>query len=389
MSTTPPLSPAGTPRPQHKSLPFSASISITPEYLLFPPPHHGRAIQNIIYICNTAATPCVYKLRTQNPNRYVAKPNVAVVAPRTVTRVKVTLCVGKDEAAIPPATQERFRISVKALKRTPGSDVPAKEVWGACKDPVIHERDILAYFSADMPSPPGGMVTFLPERYMTAVATARESAVRPQKKDAAAKEPPQLHTDPMPTVRTDVKATPLPGEDGDPGSGSPQASRQLAFDLDNAVGDGTPAAARAPTAATAAAPAKAVSKKKTKPRTWRTFLWATVLAVVLAYSVGLACRLYAENTIRADDTATTEGAANAEPIPSQLDVVDGNEAPLPEPEPAVPSVEVSDNQVQSGGADEPHEGSPTGDAAPVSGEEQAVPMPPVNEEPPPHDGTPE
>lgn len=269
--------------PSHRShkmpaSPVSTSVSIRPEYLVFPPPHQGRAIQNVIYVLNTADTACVYKLQTQYPNRYVAKPNVAVIAPRSATRVKVTLCVTEVDGSLPPDTRERFRISVKMLPEAPSATLPPKEVWSRSQEPILLQRDLVAYFSADVPTPIGGMVSFFPAKYIAAHGRARKGSTNPTTGEPQAPQQQQQHADPMSALRTDEAGSPPPGGAHDDASGeSPRASRQLGPDLDKAAREG---------AVTATSPAL---KRR---RTWKTFLQATLAAIGLAYSIGLLCRLW-------------------------------------------------------------------------------------------------
>lgn len=264
---------------KRKTFAFDPNINITPEYLLFPPPHNGRAVQNVIYLYNTSDKPCVYKLRSQNPMRYVAKPNVAVIGPKSATRVKVTLCLAKGEETVPAATEERFRISVKRLSKPPptvSSRAPPerwyagadpKEVWSSCGEPVGHEKELMAYFRADLPLPPGGMVTHVPED-STASSVARRAA-SPGNTTGARSE------GAMSQMRT-ADPTPL--------RGGPQPSRQLEFD------DADTAALRDRTEAGSGG-------GDPMPRSRLRFLKVVLAAAVLAYAVGFTLRLQSEGKL--------------------------------------------------------------------------------------------
>lgn len=148
---------------------LSPHIAIEPNYLVFPPPHHGRCIQNVLCISNTSSLPCVYKVRSGNPERYMVKPRLALISPTSATRIRVTLRdLGSAENNAPADYRERFRITVKFVKPRGKTDaewhtkVNVRQVWEQCGDDVAHEVDLLAHFRPDMPAPMGGMVSFLP-----------------------------------------------------------------------------------------------------------------------------------------------------------------------------------------------------------------------------------
>lgn len=153
-------------------------IKVEPVYLVFPPPHRGRCIQNVISIYNTATSPCVFKLSSQSPSRYVAKPHVAVMAPQSATRIQVTLrdMNNLGEPNISPDTRDRFRITIKFFDESSiaaearGS---AKEIWAILQShhaPICHEQDLIAYFTKEKETPVGGLVTFFPPTYLPVTA---------------------------------------------------------------------------------------------------------------------------------------------------------------------------------------------------------------------------
>jgi hypothetical protein len=152
-------------------------IKIEPNSLVFPPPHFGRCIQNAISIYNVSKQPGVFKMRSQNPERYVAKPHVAVVAPESATRIFVTLrdmnTLGLKN--LPEDTHDRFRISLKLYDPSKvDATLSPKELWNVLDErgaKVDHEQDLLSYFTM-RDTPVGGLVTFFPPTYIPVTPTA-------------------------------------------------------------------------------------------------------------------------------------------------------------------------------------------------------------------------
>ncbi|KPI89068.1 hypothetical protein ABL78_1804 [Leptomonas seymouri] len=146
-------------------------IKIEPSYLVFPPPHFGRCIQNAISIYNVSKQPCVFKMRCQNPIRYVAKPHVAVVAPESATRISVTLRDMNTQGMknLPEDTLDRFRISIKFYDpSTVDAALSPKELWSMLQErgaKADHQQDLVSYFTKRDP-PVGGLVMFFPPTYI-------------------------------------------------------------------------------------------------------------------------------------------------------------------------------------------------------------------------------
>lgn len=156
-------------------------IKIEPNCLVFPPPHFGRCIQNAISVYNVSKLPCIFKMRSQNPERYVAKPHVAVVAAESATRIFVTL---RDMNTLgiknlPEDTHDRFRISIKLYDpATVDASLAPKELWNVLQErgaKVDHEQDLVSYFTK-RDTPVGGLVTFFPPTYIPVTPTAPHRA---------------------------------------------------------------------------------------------------------------------------------------------------------------------------------------------------------------------
>ncbi|CAG9572354.1 hypothetical protein LMJF_17_1210 [Leishmania major strain Friedlin] len=171
-------------------------IKIEPSCLVFPPPHFGRCIQNAISIYNVSKQPCVFKMRSQNPERYVAKPHVAIVAPESATRSFVTLrdmnTLGMKN--LPEGTQDRFRFSLKLYNPTTvDPSLSPKDLWNLLTergDKVDHEQDLIAYFTK-RDTPVGGLVTFFPPTYIPVIPPAVPKAAPPPNSATA---PTSAHT---------------------------------------------------------------------------------------------------------------------------------------------------------------------------------------------------
>ncbi|CBZ25480.1 hypothetical protein, unknown function [Leishmania mexicana MHOM/GT/2001/U1103] len=186
-----------------------ALIKIEPSCLVFPPPHFGRCIQNAISIYNVSKQPCVFKMRSQNPERYVAKPHVAIVAPESATRSFVTLrdmnTLGVKN--LPEGTQDRFRFSLRLYDPvTVDPLLSPKDLWNlltARGDKVDHEQDLIAYFTK-RDTPVGGLVTFFPPTYIPVIPSVVSKAALPPNSATA---PTSAHT-------SSSTATPVPNRDG-------------------------------------------------------------------------------------------------------------------------------------------------------------------------------
>ncbi|KAG5481578.1 hypothetical protein LSCM1_05602 [Leishmania martiniquensis] len=176
---------------RHRSSKKHAQIKIEPTCLVFPPPHFGRCIQNAISIYNVSKQPCVFKMRSQNPERYVAKPHVAIMAPESATRSFVTLrdmnTMGMKN--LPESTQDRFRFSLKLYDPTTvDPSLSPKDLWNllaARGQKVDHEQDLIAYFTK-RDTPVGGLVTFFPPTYITSIPSAVANAALPPTSATAA-----------------------------------------------------------------------------------------------------------------------------------------------------------------------------------------------------------
>ncbi|KAG5508252.1 hypothetical protein JKF63_05508 [Porcisia hertigi] len=160
---------------QHRFPTTHPKIKIEPNSLVFPPPHFGRCIQNAISIYNVSKRPCVFKMRSQNPERYVVKPHVAIVAPESATRSFVTLrdmnTLGLKN--LPEDTEDRFRLSLKLYDPdTVDPSLSPKDLWNvlmARGAQVDHEQDLIAYFTK-METPVGGLVIFFPPTYIPVIS---------------------------------------------------------------------------------------------------------------------------------------------------------------------------------------------------------------------------
>ncbi|GET87678.1 hypothetical protein, unknown function [Leishmania tarentolae] len=170
-----------SPRLRSWAAKMHTQIKIEPSHLVFPPPHFGRCIQNAISIYNVSKQPCVFKMRSQNPERYVAKPHIAIVAPESATRSFVTLrdmnTLGMK--SLPEETQDRFRFSLKFYDpRTVDPSVSARDMWNlltARDNKVDHEQDLIAYFTKK-DTPVGGLVTFFPPTYIPVIPSVAPNA---------------------------------------------------------------------------------------------------------------------------------------------------------------------------------------------------------------------
>ncbi|CAJ1021840.1 putative MSP (Major sperm protein) domain containing protein [Leishmania utingensis] len=167
---------------RYRSAKTHSKIKIEPNCLVFPPPHFGRCIQNAVSIYNVSKQPCVFKMRSQNPERYVAKPHVAIVAPESATRSFVTLrdmnTLGMKN--LPEEMQDRFRFSLRLYDPTTvDPSLSPKDLWSvlaARGDKVDHEQDLIAYFTK-RDTPVGGLVTFFPPTYISVIPPAASKTV--------------------------------------------------------------------------------------------------------------------------------------------------------------------------------------------------------------------
>lgn len=113
-------------------------------------------------------------MQCQHPARYVAKPNIALVAPQTAISIQVTLLpLSGAGADTTPPTHDRFRLTVKLLLQAPPeethllpahwySQLSASGVWDTCPDPIADERDIRVYFREDVDTQPDDVHALLP-----------------------------------------------------------------------------------------------------------------------------------------------------------------------------------------------------------------------------------
>ncbi|KAG5482241.1 hypothetical protein CUR178_06101 [Leishmania enriettii] len=176
---------------RHRSTKTHSQIKIEPNCLVFPPPHFGRCIQNAISIYNVSKQPCVFKMRSQNPERYVAKPHVAIMAPESATRSFVTLRDMNTMRVknLPEGTQDRFRFSVKLYDPdTVDPSLSPKDLWrvlAARGQRADHEQDLIAYFTK-RDTPVGGLITFFPPTYIPVIPLAASETASPSTPATAA-----------------------------------------------------------------------------------------------------------------------------------------------------------------------------------------------------------
>lgn len=169
-------------------------LHIEPPYLVFPPPHNDRCIQNVLYLYNASSSYCVYKLYSHHPEYYNAKPNIATIAPRTVVRIWIILrATGSQDFKFAPDYVDKFHLCVKVFPSMETAlTVTPQDAWKQAGENVDHRYIIKAYFSSNVSIPENMSISFHPPSHAGAkVQEMKESLLqkRASSQRVVAKEP--------------------------------------------------------------------------------------------------------------------------------------------------------------------------------------------------------
>lgn len=133
----------------------SSTVSrLDPSTAFFPPPHHNRSIRSSHNLSNTSDGFLIFKVRSSNPERFVVKPTVGFISPKSVTRLQFTLKKTSDSLA--EVKKDRFRIAVKKVSADkniqPLSD-DARKVWDQCDgSETVLDADVWCNYGSEVPA---------------------------------------------------------------------------------------------------------------------------------------------------------------------------------------------------------------------------------------------
>ncbi|RNF02572.1 hypothetical protein TraAM80_06305 [Trypanosoma rangeli] len=143
-------------------------VLLEPSSLLFPPPHRGRAVQNVVVMYNIGSLPCIFKIKSRTPERYYIKPNMGTISAQGAVRV---CCILRPQAEdLPSTTRDVFRFCLKPIpwrllpkRRELLHGAKLKKLWDAadCEALTTVTKQLHCCFEGDAASPPGAFITVL------------------------------------------------------------------------------------------------------------------------------------------------------------------------------------------------------------------------------------
>lgn len=146
------------------SMSASDKLSVSPTSLYFPAPYN-RSLRNVLVFQNSSHENCVFKFKTVFPERYLVKPRMLVVAPKSLVRINITLhplegpsAVATKNLPAEPSTEagiqhlnkgkEKFQVLAKMVPKDIDKAQNLKVLWDMCPTVELNMSIPCVFFSS-------------------------------------------------------------------------------------------------------------------------------------------------------------------------------------------------------------------------------------------------